>query len=65
MKMEKDQGTYEAFRRINVDSEVIRIINQDQLYQILFHEFFANEDGSSEVKSQINIKKYEEIKQLI
>ncbi len=40
IKMEVDKGTYDKFRRLNVDSEVLRILNEDDRYQILYSQFF-------------------------
>lgn len=42
IKMERDQGTWLAFNQINVDSEVIRIINEENCYQILYTPFFTS-----------------------
>lgn len=66
LKMEREQGTYDAFRRINVNNEVLRIVDQDPTYRVLFHEFYTIEvPQQPHLRSEIDARRYQEVRQLL
>jgi len=65
LKKEREQGTYNSFRRINVDKEVLHIVDEDPTYHILFDEFYITEVPQRPLlNSAIDSKKYEQVFQL-
>lgn len=65
LRLQKEKGNYEVFRKINVDSEVLGIMNEDERYQIMFNNFYTGDIAAIHFRSYIDHGSYQNAKNLL